>query len=248
MFLYSNGPAGPDWVPSPARQLPNPELGTILPVAAALLQRAGENSVLGELAWRLFGAPGPKKALLTRVKPEDSIRMAFAGELELDMVRHLASGFYPVANPYWQESSEHGRGSGALCLLGQHGCLAVHHVRLRPGGHLDAYPAYLVRTKSGYDPGAEARLRATVLRVQYSRTPRGKRLGREWRRQHLRPVLYDTAAKAEAQADRVASAMSLALAHLCTMAMVSECLAPMELFATVEDVTVPRPGQRPGEA
>jgi hypothetical protein len=248
MFLYSNGPLAPDRKPSPARQLPDPELGTILPVAGALLQRAGENSLLGELAWRLFGAPGPKEALLTRVKPEDHVRMAFAEKLELDMVRHLASGFHPVANPYWQEFSQDGRGSGALCVLGQDGSLEVHHVRLRPGGHLDACPAYLVRSKLGHDPRKEARLRATVLRIQYSSTPRGKRLGREWRRKHLRAVPYDPGAQPGPQADLVASAMSVALAHLCLKAMVWEGLAPMELFATMENVTVPRPGERPGEA
>ena len=248
MFLYSNGPAAPDLKPSPARPLPDPELGTILPVAAALLKRAGEDSVLGELAWRLFGAPGPKKALLTRVKPEDHIRMAFAEKLELDMVRHLASGFYPVANPYWQEFSQDGRGSGALCVLGRDGSLEIHHVRLRPGGHLDAYPAYLVRSKRGYDPGEEARLKTTVLGIQYSSTPRGKRLGREWRRKHLRPVSYDAGAQPGEQADQVASAMSVALAHLCLMAMVCEWLAPMELFAMVENMAVPRPGKRPGKA
>lgn len=60
MFLYSHGPAAPDWEVAPARPLPDAELGSILPVAAALLQRAGESSILGELAWRLFGAPGPR--------------------------------------------------------------------------------------------------------------------------------------------------------------------------------------------
>lgn len=210
------------------------ELPAAFPVASAALQHLDEETTAGRVArWLLAGMNGP--TLMTRVEPRHLLRAAVALNQGTDILLDLQAGFAPLANAWWQEVYEDGRGRGGLCLRLAEGHIEFQRVDLHPGGRLVGQSTFLVRSKQGYDRRASAKVRAWARDPHCGRTPRGSRRLRDWMLRHLCVVAYDGSPPEDADAAERRTETTRLLEDLCLMAMVEAEAAQVMLAAKFEE-------------